>query len=475
MAFSATVLGGAITIYIFLRLLLRYTQDAKEPLTILTSIPFLSPILGMAARKTSFYAYSRDKYGLPIYILRLPGTRMYVVNSTALITTVQRQFITLAFPPIETRAAINVMGASEAGKAMLMKNLDPKERNWDKGYAASYAKAIHPAMSPGPGLDAMNRVAILKIAESLDTLRGQTPQIIMNLFSSLLAKESLVARKLMVDAFEQYFRKDGHKHGSALIKARYDHSVSFNASLNDIARFEIGGAVAIFANTGPAASWLIYHIHSDPMILSEIRSEVSKVVAYGPDESTIGISNVKASCPILLSTFQEVMRFRSIGTSARVVMEDHMLDGKYLLKKGATVMIPGAVQHSLPSVWGDNVAEFDHKRFIRSGTTKRPNPVAFRGFGGGTTLCPGRHFASTEILAFASLMVLRFDIKPVGGKWMHATAEQAEMWSTVPLPDTDIAVEVTPRKGSDMSEKWKVIYSGSDKAMELSAEDMAGK
>lgn len=103
---------------------------------------------------------------------------MYVVNSTALITAVQRQFMTIAFAPIETKAAINVMGASEAGKAMLLENSDPKTGKWDEGYAVSYSKAIHPAMSLGDGLDTLNRAAIRQIAESMQNLRKETPQVV---------------------------------------------------------------------------------------------------------------------------------------------------------------------------------------------------------------------------------------------------------------------------------------------------------
>lgn len=131
-------------------------------------------------------------------------------------------------------------------------------------------------------------------------------------------------------AFEKYFQKGGHTQGSALIKARYDHSMRFNASLTDLARFEIGGSIAILASTGPAAFWLIYHVFSDPVVLEDIRNEASKLLVAGPNGRTIDLATVNESCPILLSTFREVLRFHSIGTSARVVMEDHMLDGRYI-------------------------------------------------------------------------------------------------------------------------------------------------
>ncbi len=40
---------------------------------------------------------------------------------------------------------------------------------------------------------------------------------------------------------------------------------------------------------------------------------------------------------------------------------------------------------------------------------------AFRAFGGGSVLCPGRHFAMTEILGFVSLCVHMFDVVDVAG------------------------------------------------------------
>lgn len=52
-------LGVVASTYIFLRLLLHYTQDAKEPPVIATSIPFIGPILGMMTKKIHFYTHNR--------------------------------------------------------------------------------------------------------------------------------------------------------------------------------------------------------------------------------------------------------------------------------------------------------------------------------------------------------------------------------------------------------------------------------
>jgi cytochrome P450 len=303
--------------------------------------------------------------------------------------------------------------------------------------------------------------------------------LLMQLLPSVFARECLAARKTMTTAFIKYFNEQGHREGSALIQARYDHSIEYKIPVEDIARFECGGAIAILLNTSPACFWMVYHLYSNDVALEECRQELAKVVS---DESittddgrtrtvrTLDMTSVKHACPILLSTFQEVLRVYTIGVSARLVMEDHLLDGKYLLKKGSTLMIPGPVQHTSPDSFGSNVGTFDHQRFLPG--KKDHNPVAFRGFGGGSTLCPGRHFATTEILAYTALMILRCDVKPTSGKWVCPTTHNASVWETTPMPDFDIDVTVGPRADADQSLEWKVIMTDSDKVVKMSAEDM---
>lgn len=94
--------------------------------------------------------------------------------------------------------------------------------------------------------------------------------------------------------------------------------------------------------------------------------------------------------------------------------------------------------------------------------------MAFRAFGGGATLCPGRHFASTEILAFVSVMLLRFDIKPVSGVWDTTGYKEAN--AAFRLPKQDINVELIPRD----NEKWHVFFSEPGKPMEITEDIAAG-
>lgn len=93
--------------------------------------------------------------------------------------------------------------------------------------------------------------------------------------------------------------------------------------------------------------------------------------------------------------------------------------------------------------------------------------MAFRAFGGGSTLCPGRQFASTEILAFASIILLRFDITPASGSgWDTAGYKTTHVGFR--LPGEDVRVQLTPRD----SKEWHVYFSETGKALEISSEDI---
>lgn len=103
----------------------------------------------------------------------MPGSRIYVVNSTALIPVIQRQFRTLSFTAIESKLARDLMGVSKSTDEIISRN-----NTRDEGYLMTFPKYIHPAVSAGPGLDAMNRRSVEVLAESLDRWARTGPTMI---------------------------------------------------------------------------------------------------------------------------------------------------------------------------------------------------------------------------------------------------------------------------------------------------------
>ena len=287
------------------------------------------------------------------------------------------------------------------------------------------------------------------------------------------------ARELIAAAMLGYMRKGGYKTASGLIRKRYEHHRDmFGMTLEDVARGELGNSFGVLSNSSIAPLWLLYHIFSDERVLADVRREVSALVVQESDGgggtlNSVDLGDVRKACPVLMSTFQETMRLHNVNPGPRILLEDVYLDGgRVLLKKGSRLMIPATVQHTSVAAWGDDVGEFDHLRFTRKKSEpgrQRPNRVAFRAFGGGHVLCPGRHFASTEIMALTALMVLQFDIVPVAGRWVEPSCNNTPAHFGFAIPDEDIDVELRPR---NPDVKWRVTFSGSDEAMGIVAEDI---
>jgi len=294
--------------------------------------------------------------------------------------------------------------------------------------------------------------------------------LLVDILPRIFAKECLKARERLIKQIYKYFQEDKHLDGSLFVKLRHEHNVRFGLSLDDTAHTEIGQINASVSNTVPGAFWAFWQILANPVVFKDCQREAAALVQTSPDGiCTIDLANVRTACPVLVSTWQEVLRFHGTSISARIVQEDTLIDKKYLLKKDSMVIMPTRVSHSDESVWGSTASQFDHKRFLKSSKSggKRAPAAAFRGFGGGAVLCPGRHFVSTEILAFAALLLVRFDVRPVSGNWVEPRKDFL-MNTAFPFPKDKVEIELSPK--NDM--KWNVIFSDNSKGINMTTEDL---
>ena len=292
----------------------------------------------------------------------------------------------------------------------------------------------------------------------------------VNVLPSLLAPKGHNGRKVVADAFYDYYIHKGHESGSTVARKRYDNGIEHKIPVIDIARYEVGGSIAFLVNTAPAAFWTLCSIYADSDLLQDCREELDAATTVVTDQDQIrrvvDITAVKTHCPLLASVFTETLRCRGIATSVRKVTQDTMLDEKYLLKKDNVVMMPARVLHSDPELWGADVQEFQPRRFMKG---NKHNPAAFRGFGGGSTLCPGRHFATTEIFAAVAIFVLRYDMRACNG-WKLPDTHKTSMASAVMEPDSDIKVQVSFRAGFERDE-WAFGLKDSEVVLAIAAED----
>ncbi len=300
--------------------------------------------------------------------------------------------------------------------------------------------------------------------------------LIINILPSVTAKAGSTARSIVCKAFRFYFSEGHHLSGSILTRARVDYLTRFGVTLEDVAAFEGGGALALMANTYPITFWMLRYVYSKPEVLQECRDEIANITKPSKKDgvscSLIDVDAIKTSCPLLTSILQETLRYVGVGSAVRELTDNTLLDGQWHLRKGMKVITPSNVLHTDKIIWGSDADVFQHRRFIGAeGRTKLLNPVAFRAFGGGTTLCPGRHFATTEILATAAMLIARFDIKPAIGAWPEPNRENSKLWAQIIEPPHDIQMSIVERvecKG----QLWRFEERDRISLLALVAEDM---
>ena len=125
------------------------------------------------------------------------------------------------------------------------------------------------------------------------------------------------------------------------------------------------------------------------------------------------------------------------------------------------------------AVWGLDVSEINHKRFMKDKNAQlahKLNPKALQIFGGGTTLCSGRHFVTTEIIATVVIFILRYDLFPVNDSWKPPKTDRTNIASVAMEPDTDVTVRVVPRVDTADCE-WDFRLSDSNMVFGVSAEN----
>lgn len=85
---------------------------------------------------------------------------------------------------------------------------------------------------------------------------------------------------------------------------------------------------------------------------------------------------------------------------------------------------------------------------------------ANRTWGGGQTLCPGRFFATMEIVASVAMVLGRFELVPVEGgeEWKIPRADGSSVASSIHPPKTDLKVGVREREGFE-GDEWAFKFA----------------
>lgn len=196
------------------------------------------------------------------------------------------------------------------------------------------------------------------------------------------------------------------------------------------------------------AFWIIAYLIYEPGLMGVIRGETES--SFKPDGS-INDDVLLRKCPRLESVWFECLRLSAASTALRTLEENTWIGGK-LLKKGAMLAVSARQLHFNSKVFGSNYADFKSDRFLRQPNLRRN--ASFRPFGGGPTLCPGRHLAKYMVFVFLADVLHRFDLS-LDGSQDFPKAQQDRPTIGILSSKTDIQIRITERQdctGTDQCE-----------------------
>lgn len=249
--------------------------------------------------------------------------------------------------------------------------------------------------------------------------------------------------------------------GFSLFRVREEAQAKYGLSLEARAATELSVIWGLNTNATPITAHMLSEIIRDPVLLDQIRDEISTAVTCNPGSDNFEIDReALCSLPLLESIYKETLRFRGTGLFTRRLRNNIEVDG-YTLRAGNFIIAPSRVAHMNESVWStpEHPANtFWAQRFLPSPKgDKGEQSLSFKGgdffpYGAGTYICPGRHLAKQEIMVAIAIMVTMFDFQVVG--FEHLDGRPADhgppCWDTssrgvIPF-DPDLRVKIRKRQ-----------------------------
>ncbi|KAJ5173641.1 uncharacterized protein N7500_001572 [Penicillium coprophilum] len=500
---NLTIISIVMMIMLVLYTLIR--SPSNEPPSISSRIPFVGHLIGLIqyGPDISIYSsYNLDSRKIPgsekhhqhsIFAVNIFSLKVFVTSSPAIMRAAQKRPTVITLEPL---------------LSLIQKRLCQTPRHklsslCDQGDGPSLiSKIVHDKTHAlaGRHLDRMNEIMLQRLLPMIDDMaNGETvdlskwlrqvitlistdsiygrlnpfknPQIentfwefernvvllLVNIMPRFIAPKAWRARRALCAAFKKYFDLGGHEDGSELLAMRYRSFVRAGLTHGEIAYSEMPLLLGLLANTVPAAFWAHFDIFSRPQLLEDIREELEKnALKIAPDGThVIDLGLLRDNCPLLLSTYQEVLRKRTTMVTIRFVTQDVVLADKYFLGSGTMLLMPARQLGRDQNAWGASADDFDERRFMNSAITpenqsdKKIYPRrtgGFMTFGVSPAICPGRHFSTSEILALVAIIALRYDMTPVNHLWNEPPRRNSATTSNMCPVEGPFSVTVKKRQ-----------------------------
>ncbi|THU75382.1 cytochrome P450, partial [Dendrothele bispora CBS 962.96] len=448
--------------------LTRITRDIvarnhNEPPPLSYWIPYLGNAMAFARNYSEIYNLISKRNLGRAGSLTLMGQRVYVFTSAKDVSSVYRDS-SLRFEPLVLWGLRVVFGLSKESEKILLDESNGPE----SGPLFQYSPFFHNALSEGPNTNDFALVFLERLASqfiqfdkrlacqpkgidsdllewarrfigtaSTQALMGdhifqcepdllkyswQFERDLPTLQAALpyfLARAQYANREKIVNAFMKFHQSSKADKKSTFwwLDATENLAASGGMSPRDVGVLIFGIWIAVSSNTNLTAFWLLLHIISTPGLANAIRTETGEIFA----NSDVLDTDALVTCPLLRSVHNETLRHYSTAASRRLATEDTII-GNYTVRQGGVIVCPNRLQHMDAQIWGADVDAFIPDRFKRKASENiyRGEEGWLRPFGGGKSLCPGRHYANKSILAFVASCLHRYNFTLVKGESLPA-------------------------------------------------------
>ncbi|KAL2759143.1 hypothetical protein ACRALDRAFT_2086670, partial [Sodiomyces alcalophilus JCM 7366] len=259
--------------------------------------------------------------------------------------------------------------------------------------------------------------------------------------------------------------------------------------------------LGINSNTVPLTTWALFELVKRPDLYAAVREEVNTALIHDHEEAEEGDDGAQpgregreegrrhfdltklVSLPLLQAVYTEVLRLHVAIYVTRQALRPTSIAG-YDVAAGTLLQTPTSLAGRDDAVWAREphhppASEFwpgRHLREVPVATPSSPSTPSsssprrlefvlsarsadFFPFGGGPSICPGRHFAKQEIMLAIAMLVSRFDMEFVDWVYLEDSDGRAGSSSDREAREDDRffgAASVPPDR--DMRVRWRRIW-----------------
>ncbi|KAJ3268452.1 hypothetical protein HK104_005370, partial [Borealophlyctis nickersoniae] len=240
---------------------------------------------------------------------------------------------------------------------------------------------------------------------------------------SFITKKYTAARDRIVTVISQILKEGLPTTAHPVILARDKTMQQEGFGTHDRASFITGFFYGVLSNLLKYAFWVLaytLHVPNDDFnrILTACRGCTDSDT---PAPNLTQLTQTTHLTSLLTETHRHVSSTLSIRVAqSNTTITTTSTSRTFTIREGDLVCLPARVVHKDADVFGCGCGEFNAGRFVgeegkervfeKGGKVVR-KPVA--AFGGGASLCPGRHFASLATKSFLCTILTLFDITPL--------------------------------------------------------------